>query len=94
MEGRSLDGNVCPFGWHTGGADSRPWVSGDRGDRQDLCLRDEPSLVLGLRFYVCDGCDTVHASPDEPPGCRDCGGRRLREITRQLQADTYFLPPQ
>jgi hypothetical protein len=49
--------------------------------------------VLGLRFFVCDGCKTVHASPDEPPGCRDCEGRRLREITHRLQADTYFLPP-
>jgi hypothetical protein len=62
-------------------------------DRQGLFDRHQPSRVLGLRFFVCEGCETVHASPDEPPGCRDCGVGTFREITRRLQADTYFLPP-
>jgi hypothetical protein len=50
--------------------------------------------VLGLRFFVCAGCGTVYADPEEPPGpgC-DCDVPQLSEITGRLGADTYFLPP-
>lgn len=48
--------------------------------------------MLGLRFYVCAGCDTVYADTEEPPGC-DCESPRLSELTDRLRADTYFLPP-
>lgn len=49
--------------------------------------------MLGLRFYVCAGCETVYAAAEEPPGC-DCAAPQLSEITDRLQADTYFLPPE
>jgi hypothetical protein len=49
--------------------------------------------MLGLRYYACDRCDAVHASPAVPPWCSRCDGRSLREITRDLQADAYFWRP-
>ncbi len=80
------------------GVDHRVTVAADAGstsehDRQGLSDRHQLPLVLGLRFFVCERCETVHASPDEPPRCRDCGVGTFREITHRLQADTYFLPP-
>jgi hypothetical protein len=47
----------------------------------------------GLRFFLCLDCDTVYASPDEPPACADCDGHRLREITSGVQDASYFAPP-
>jgi hypothetical protein len=48
--------------------------------------------MLGLRHYVCDRCQTVHASPTDPPWCSRCDGEALREITADLQAETDFWP--
>ena len=48
--------------------------------------------MLGLRFFVCGGCDTVVASPDEPPWCDSCGDGSLEEITHELHADTFYTP--
>jgi hypothetical protein len=49
--------------------------------------------MLGLRFYACDRCGTVHADLTVPEQCHRCRGSPLREITRELQADSYFAPP-
>jgi hypothetical protein len=46
--------------------------------------------MLGLRFFVCDRCETVHASPEESRSCTSCEGGSVREITGALQTDTYF----
>ena len=46
--------------------------------------------MLSLRYFVCEQCGTVYASPDEPPQCDDCGGLSLREITHKFHSDTYF----
>ena len=46
--------------------------------------------MLRLRFFACQGCETVFADPEEPPGC-DCGtDAPLKEITDDVQADPYF----
>ncbi len=47
--------------------------------------------VLSLRYFVCEQCETVYASPDEPPNCNNCGGQSLREITHDLHSDAYFI---
>lgn len=47
----------------------------------------------GLRFFACDGCETVYALPDETFGCGRCEEGSLTEITASLQDDAYFLPP-
>jgi hypothetical protein len=46
--------------------------------------------MLGLRFFACDRCETVHAAPETSPSCSNCEGGPLREITNELQADTSF----
>jgi DnaJ-class molecular chaperone len=46
--------------------------------------------VLGLRFYSCSQCDTVHAEPTDPSTCPTCDAAGLKEITDCLQDDTYF----
>jgi len=48
--------------------------------------------MLGLRFFACERCETVYASPNTPPYCDDCDGTTFRELTRRLQDDSYFLP--
>lgn len=46
--------------------------------------------MLGLRFFVCDHCETVHAAPETSSSCSNCAEGPLREITDQLQADACF----
>ena len=48
----------------------------------------------GLRFFACETCGAVSASPDRPPGCGDCGGDRFADITDSLQDGAYFAPPE
>lgn len=38
-------------------------------------LQSLRSVVLGLRYYVCEGCDAVHADVDPPRECGRCGRR-------------------
>lgn len=47
--------------------------------------------MLGLRFYACEDCETVHADVGVPPACGRCDGGAFREITRSLGTDTYFF---
>jgi rRNA maturation endonuclease Nob1 len=49
--------------------------------------------VLGLQYFVCDACEVVHATPEEPPVCADCGGRDLRGIVREPGDGAYFTAP-
>jgi hypothetical protein len=46
--------------------------------------------MLGLRFFVCDCCETVYADPGDSPSCSNCGDGLLREISDRLRADGYF----
>jgi hypothetical protein len=55
--------------------------------------RPEGEIMLGLRFYACDRCGTVHADLTAPERCHRCHDGPLREITGRLQADSYFAPP-
>ncbi len=56
--------------------------------------RHEQVPVLGLRFFACDGCDTVYADIEEPPRCRNCGGETVDELGSGTQAAEYFTPSQ
>jgi hypothetical protein len=47
--------------------------------------------MLALRYFACDRCETVYASPDTPPWCDSCGCESVEEITERLQTDAYFL---
>lgn len=48
--------------------------------------------MSGLRFFVCEGCDTVFAdlSPPAPGAC--CSDAGVTEITASLQSASYFHP--
>ena len=50
--------------------------------------------MLGLRYFACEACGTVYASPDEPSDCDRCDGARFAELTDALRADAgaYFSP--
>jgi hypothetical protein len=48
--------------------------------------------VLGFRFFACDRCETVYASPAAPAVCDRCDGGRLTDITDTLRNDAYFAP--
>jgi rubrerythrin len=48
-------------------------------------------LVLGLRFYACSQCNTVHAEPMAPAACPTCDAGEPQEITDRLQTDPYFF---
>lgn len=48
--------------------------------------------MLGLRFFACLRCDTVYAAPEEPQWCDSCGHGALKELTRRMQTDEYFVP--
>jgi len=47
------------------------------------------STVLGLRYFACEACGTVYASPDEPSDCDRCDRGRLADV---LCDGTYFAP--
>jgi len=46
--------------------------------------------VRGLRFFVCEGCETVYADVERPPRCGNCDGDPLEEIEPEAQAADYF----
>ena len=46
--------------------------------------------MLGVRFFACEGCDTVYAGVEPPERCGDCGSVSIEEISDRLRADTYF----
>jgi len=46
--------------------------------------------VLGIRFFACDGCETVYADVEEPPWCHHCTGGSMEELGPESQAATYF----
>ncbi|MEF8902158.1 MAG: hypothetical protein V5A25_13205 [Halovenus sp.] len=46
--------------------------------------------MLGLRFFACDGCDTVYADVEAPQRCRHCGREPVDEIGPGTQAAAYF----
>ncbi|WP_411717432.1 hypothetical protein [Natronomonas sp.] len=49
--------------------------------------------MLRVRFFICEGCGTAHADPEEPPRCSVCGCESLVELDRRDGADAYFSPP-
>lgn len=49
--------------------------------------------VLGVRFYACARCEAVHALPDQPTACAECGATRLDDVTDRLGDAGYFAPP-
>ncbi|WP_435066396.1 hypothetical protein [Halobaculum sp. EA56] len=46
--------------------------------------------MLGLRFYACEGCDTVHDGVEEPAACAACGADRFEELTSRLRDCRYL----
>jgi rubredoxin len=46
--------------------------------------------VLGVRFFLCNGCDTVYADIEEPPQCHRCDGGPFEELDPENQAFDYF----
>ncbi|WP_200862328.1 hypothetical protein [Candidatus Halobonum tyrrellensis] len=48
--------------------------------------------MLVPNFFVCEACGTVHAAPERPPACGDCGADALRPLSRGSDADAgaYF----
>lgn len=46
--------------------------------------------MLGLRFFGCLRCQTVHADPGPPERCGECGATRFEELTAGSQASEYF----
>ena len=46
--------------------------------------------MLGVRFFACEGCETVYADVAKPPRCGDCGGTAIDEIGPGTQAAEYF----
>jgi len=50
----------------------------------------EFGIVLGLRFFVCDACETVYADVEKPPLCSNCDVDSIQEIKAEMQAASYF----
>lgn len=53
--------------------------------------------MLGLRYYLCEHCDAVHADVDLPARCGRCGrdgGALFADVTLTLEdaAVAYFAP--
>lgn len=46
----------------------------------------------GLRFFVCDECETAYADVEVPPRCHDCGAPTVEELSGGSQAAEYFAP--
>lgn len=47
--------------------------------------------MLGLRFFVCSGCETAYADVERPPWCGDCDDESIEEIEPETQAANYFI---
>lgn len=48
------------------------------------------SDVLGVRFFVCDACGTVHADIEQPAQCHRCEYQSLAAMDPGSQAAEYF----
>ena len=46
--------------------------------------------MLGLRFFVCQQCETVFAEPEAPPDCICSSHGSIEEITADVQTEPYF----
>jgi len=46
--------------------------------------------MLGLRFFVCQQCETVFAEPEEPLDCGCSSHDSIEEITADVQTEPYF----
>jgi len=46
--------------------------------------------MLGLRFFVCQECETVFAEPEAPSDCTCSSHDSIEEITADLQTEPYF----
>ncbi|MCL9815713.1 hypothetical protein [Natronocalculus amylovorans] len=46
--------------------------------------------MLGLRYFVCGGCETVYADVEMPPWCANCDDDPIVEIGPENQALNYF----
>ena len=46
--------------------------------------------MLGLRFFVCQQCETVFAEPEEPVDCGCSSRDSIEEITADVQTEPYF----
>jgi ribosomal protein S27E len=57
-----------------------------------MCSAAESQFVLRVRFFVCEGCGTVHADPEKPPRCCACGRASLTELGGRDGAAAYFSP--
>ncbi len=47
--------------------------------------------MLGLRFFVCEGCETVYADVEKPLRCRSCGDEPVEELGPGTRASEYFM---
>lgn len=48
--------------------------------------------MLGLRYVVCDRCETVFAVPETPSRCQRCDAPALRAVESGTGAAAYFSP--
>ncbi|CCQ37147.1 small CPxCG-related zinc finger protein [Natronomonas moolapensis 8.8.11] len=48
--------------------------------------------MLRVRIFLCEGCGTAHADPEEPPRCCACGRASLTELDGRDGAAAYFSP--
>lgn len=48
--------------------------------------------MLGLRYFVCQRCETVFGLPGPPTECGRCGHERLSELSGDGDAAAYFAP--
>ncbi|MFB6251257.1 MAG: hypothetical protein ABEI27_06170 [Halobellus sp.] len=46
--------------------------------------------MLGLRFFVCNGCETVYADVEAPLQCVRCDDGLFEELGSGSQAAEYF----
>ncbi|WP_157964830.1 hypothetical protein [Halorubrum sp. 48-1-W] len=46
--------------------------------------------MLGIRFFLCDGCGTVYADVERPPRCGTCDDASTVELGPGTQAANYF----
>lgn len=56
----------------------------------NLDERSQSTTVLGLRYFVCEGCETVYADVEKPPRCSNCDADPIVEVKPEIQAATYF----
>jgi len=47
--------------------------------------------VLGLRYFVCNGCETVYADVERPLPCDVCDDESIEQIGPETQAVNYFI---